>query len=168
VFARLRANVMRAYCSGRPLGRTRRRLTSVALGVALLGGGAAIEGSSTAGARPVATVTATRVYIACLRHDGSSYRRVYRPSHCAHFGPGGSFSGGVNLRNLHWKYWNRGTARATGIEQGFHLPPERIRVRVKAYRIRSGCGRRAYTRLRVTSSHGTTVVRLSPCSGPAY
>ena len=103
----------------------------------------------------------------CLNESGSRYRLVFRPRSCAHFGPGGSFGGGVNLARLQWRGWGAPTARARGIEKGFHLPFSRIRVRVDAYRLRSCRRARAYTRLRATSRFGTTVVRMRACPGRA-
>jgi hypothetical protein len=111
---------------------------------------------------------APHVYISCVNRGATRYRRVYRPERCAHFGPGDRNAGGVNLAGLRWSSWNGDVARGRGIERGFHLPYSRIRVRVRAYRVRTACGRRVYTRLRATSSHGTTVVRLAACPRPIY
>jgi hypothetical protein len=52
------------------------------------------------------------------------------------------------------------TATATGIERGYHLPPEHISVRVIAYRRRTDCnGDYHYTRLRISSRYGHLIVR---------
>jgi len=73
----------------------------------------------------------------------------------------------VSLVRLHWRGWGRGTAHATGIEQGFHLPRDHVRVSVTVFRLRR-CGRtRTYTRLRSTSHFGSLLVRMSPCPGRA-
>ncbi len=108
----------------------------------------------------------------CLTTGGTATTPKVRPKRCAHFGPGGSFGGGVNLVSLHWSHWGAATASGTGIERGFHLPFSNIAVSVSAYRRRNGCrvhGRRlrAYTRLRATSVYGTTIVRLGTCPGRA-
>jgi hypothetical protein len=106
---------------------------------------------------------AKRLY--CLDSAGSKYVAKRAPSRCAAFGPGGSFGGGVNLASLRWSGWGRATAKATGIERGFHLPYARTRVSVRAYRLVRGCGgRRVYSRLKASSRHGTTTVRLPTCS----
>ena len=70
--------------------------------------------------------------------------------------------------SLRWTDWGASTTTGAGIERGFHLPFSRIPVTVSAYRIRTGCrvhGRRlrAYTRLKATSSYGTTVVPMGTC-----
>jgi hypothetical protein len=100
-------------------------------------------------------------YIHCLDSTGSRYLRRRRPKKCAHFGHGGSFGGGVNLRNIVWSSYTGRQARGTAIEQGFHQPYANIPVNIRAYRVRSRRGRRVYTRLRASSSHGTTVVQLA-------
>lgn len=101
----------------------------------------------------------------CADRHGSRYLFEYRPTTCVHFGPGGDFAGGVNLTHLRWRSWGRPLVRARGIEEGFHLPAEHIRVTVVAYRLRR-CGRiRSYTRLRSTSRYGRLLVRLGACRG---
>jgi hypothetical protein len=107
-----------------------------------------------------------RVYISCANHAGTRYHRRYRPGRCLHFGPNGSFAGGMNLKQIHWRSWNRRLARGSAIECGFHLPCAGIPVSIRAYRPRTRCQRVVYTRLRATSSFGTTRVRLTGCSGP--
>jgi hypothetical protein len=82
--------------------------------------------------------------------------------------PSASFADGVNLKNLRWQHRGKSTATATGSELGFHLPASNIRVTVTAYRLRGdecGNGIRIYTRLRVKSRYGTTVVKVQPCCG---
>jgi hypothetical protein len=118
----------------------------------------------------VAAVPATagkRTHIMCLNKAGTSYIAKYRPRTCAHFGPGGAFGGGVNLRRIRWRSWNRPSVRGRARECGFHEPCENVRVRIRAYRRRHACGRVVFTRLKATSSFGTTVVRLKRCPGPA-
>ena len=86
------------------------------------------------------------------------------PSRCTVFGPGGTFGGGVNLAQLDWSGWGGPTAEARGIERGFHLPLSKIPVSVRAYRRKRDCtGRLTYTRIRATSTNGTTRVRLQRC-----
>ena len=108
------------------------------------------------------------MYINCLNRDGTRYVRKRRPVRCAHFGPGGSFGGGVNLRDIHWSSYTGSEARGTATECGFHLPCANVRVTIRAYRVRVACRRHVYTRLRATSRHGTTTVRLARCPRAAY
>jgi hypothetical protein len=126
-------------------------------------------GSTAPGADTAQDLSPTpRVYISCANRGATRYRRVYRPERCTHFGRGDANAGGVNLAGLRWSSWNGDVARGRGIERGFHRPYSRIRVRVRAYRVRTACGRRVYTRLRATSRHGTTVVRMAACPRPIY
>ena len=106
--------------------------------------------------------SATRIY--CASKDGSRYVPKVAQSRCTVFGPGGSFGGGVNLARLDWSGWGGPTAEAQGLERGFHVPLSEIPVSVKAYRRKRDCtGRLTYTRLRATSTNGTTRVRLQVC-----
>ncbi len=104
--------------------------------------------------------------ILCLNKAGTEYVRKVEPVHCAHFGPGGAYGGGVNLKRIHWKSWGGVPARGGGIECGFRLPCANAKVRIRAYRPRVACGKRVYTRLKATSSDGTTVVKLARCPRP--
>jgi len=120
----------------------------------------------------VAASAARPLSLLCLTTGGTATTPKVRPHRCAHFGPGGSFGGGVNLVSLHWSHWGSSTTSGTGIERGFHLPLSNIPVSVSAYRRRNGCrvrGRRlrVYTRLRTTSVYGTTLVRLGTCPARA-
>jgi hypothetical protein len=103
-------------------------------------------------------------YVACNPDGGSAVLRQH-PLHCTILPPSAAFAEGVNLKSLNWKHW--GTERATlkGIEVGFHLPPENIKVHGSAYRLRpSPCGgQMVYTRVKVTSRFGTTVARPKAC-----
>ncbi|MDP9228631.1 MAG: hypothetical protein M3M99_06195, partial [Actinomycetota bacterium] len=72
-------------------------------------------------AGPTATVAAKAPKLPCLNQSGSSYRPRVEPAACAHFGPGGSFGGGVLLESLVWSGWGAATATAAGTECGFHL-----------------------------------------------
>jgi hypothetical protein len=118
-------------------------------------------------ALPSAAVAAKRTHILCLNKAGTKYVAKYRPGSCAHFGPGGAFGGGVNLKRIHWKSWNRPSVRGTARECGFHLPCENVKVKIRAYRRRRACGRVVFTRLKAVSRFGTTVVRLKRCPGAA-
>jgi len=109
-----------------------------------------------------------RVFMSCTDRAGLNYFRRYRPRSCIHFGNNGSFAGGFYLARLHWRGWNRRTARATGIERGFHLPFLSIPARVKVYRVRLRCGKAVYTRAKATTRFGTSRVRLEGCPGPTY
>jgi hypothetical protein len=134
----------------------------LATALLLLALAAAADGASSNGARAAARPTR----ITCLNRAGSATVFRRKPRTCADYGPGGAFGGGVFLRRLRWRDWGRGTARARGIECGFHLPCASIEVRVRAYRLRRGCrGTRVYTRLKARSRHGSTVVRLRRCPG---
>ncbi len=118
-------------------------------------------------ALPEAGLAAKHTNILCLNKAGSKYVVRYRPGGCAVFGPGGSFGGGVNLKHIHWKSWNRISVTGRARECGFHLPCENTKVRIRAYRRRHACGRVVYTRLKARSRFGTTVVRLKGCPGAA-
>ena len=138
----------------------RSAMKRVLLAALVAGLACAALASVAAAARPVSAL--------CLTVNGRATTPKVRPHRCAHFGPGGSFAGGVNLVSLQWKHWGSPLATGTGVERGFHLPFSNIPVTVKAYRRRTGCrvrGRRlrVYTRLQATSSYGTTVVRLGTC-----
>jgi hypothetical protein len=116
---------------------------------------------------PGGAAAAKRTHIMCLNEAGTEYVAKYRPRTCAHFGPGGAFGGGVNLRRIRWRSWNRPVVRGRARECGFSLPCSNIRVRIRAYRRRRACGRVVFTRLKARSSFGTTVVRLRRCPGDA-
>jgi hypothetical protein len=108
-----------------------------------------------------------RTNIMCLNTAGTEDVVKYRPRSCAHFGPGGAFGGGVNLKRIRWRSWNEPSVRGRARECGFHLPCENVRVRIRAYRRRHACGRVVFTRLKAVSKFGTTVVRLKRCPGRA-
>jgi hypothetical protein len=107
------------------------------------------------------------VSIICLNKAGSRYKRKVEPLHCAHYGRGGSFGGGVNLKRLEWRSWGGRLARGSGTECGFQLPCSEIDAKVTVYRKRRACGHRVYTRLKSVSGFGRTIVRLKRCPGPA-
>jgi hypothetical protein len=103
----------------------------------------------------------------CLNKAGDKYRAQVAPSRCAHFGPNGTFGGGVDLKGVEWDDWGGKTASGRGTECGFDIDCTDIAVDLAAYRVRKRCGRPIYTRLRATSNIGTTVVRTRACLGPA-
>ena len=109
------------------------------------------------------STASARTTMFCADNEGRSYVPKSHPRSCTVFGPGGTFGGGVNLAKLRWKGWGGVTARATGLERGFHRPLSRIRVTVTLTRVRNGrCGR-TYGQLVATSKYGTTVRRLARC-----
>ena len=112
---------------------------------------------------PSQAATST-AYIACNPGGGSAVLKQH-PDHCTVLPPSAPFAIGVNLRSIDWKHWGSAHAKLTGIELGFHLPPEHIAVHGVAYRLRpSPCGgQMVYTRLRVTSHFGSTVARPKAC-----
>jgi hypothetical protein len=79
-------------------------------------------------------------------------------------GPLDAFGGSANLARLSWRGWGRPVATARGIERGFRYPLVRVRVRVRVSRLREDCnGDQVYTRLRITSRHGSLLVRYPTC-----
>jgi hypothetical protein len=115
----------------------------------------------------VTPISPTLTFLPCLNKAGDRYRAKVEPKRCAHFGRGGAFAGGINLRDLIWQNWGEALATATGVECGFHLPCEQITVRVQAFRVRKACGRRVYTRLKAVSEFGKTLVKTRACIGAA-
>ena len=146
-------------------------------------------------ARPGATIAAKgRVRVPCLNDAGTKYKARFTPERCAHFSRGGAFGGGVDLHGLAWRDWGDKVATGSGVECGFQagcterVPPPcppnvicaqcpfvarapapgcsiAIPVSVEAFRKRTRCGRRIYTRLRSTSQFGTTLVKTKACLG---
>jgi endonuclease YncB( thermonuclease family) len=111
--------------------------------------------------------SASRTY--CLNDAGDRYIEKASPENCAAYGPGGTFAGGVNLKNLRWRSWGGSSAKARGKECGFHLPCADFRARVRAYRARANCtGGKAFTRLRAKTRFGRSVVRLPRCRSAAF
>ena len=109
-----------------------------------------------------------RTYIHCLNSAGTKYLRHRKPKKCAHYGPGGTNGGGVNLKDIHWSSYTGSQAKGTAIEQGFHLPYSHIHATIRAYRVRVVHKRHVYTRLRAHSKYGTTTVRLATWEHAAY
>jgi hypothetical protein len=133
------------------------RLAALTMMVGLLG--AFLVSAPQASARPA---------IHCLDKSGARYVKKVSPRRCAAYGPAGDFARGVNLKRIKWRKWGGRSAKGRAIECGFHLPCSRIRAKVKAFRPRRACGGgRTYTRLRVRTRHGRTVVRLPRCRRPA-
>jgi hypothetical protein len=104
---------------------------------------------------------AARTSMFCANKKGDLYIRKHKPGACAVFGPGGTFGGGVNLKNIKWSKYTGSEARGTATECGFHLPCSNIPATVRAYRVRVSQGRHLYTRLRAHTKYGTAVVRLA-------
>jgi hypothetical protein len=115
----------------------------------------------------VTPISPTLTFLPCLNKSGTKYRAKVEPKRCAHFGRGGAFAGGVELKNLVWTNWGEARTTAIGVECGFHLPCEKIAVQVQAFRVRKACGRRVYTRLKAVSEFGKTLVKTRACLGPA-
>jgi hypothetical protein len=106
----------------------------------------------------------------CLNKSGTAYKAKYKPSRCAHFGPGGTFGRGVDLHDITWDNWSTTTNMASGrgTECGFDLNCGNTAVEIFAYRPRKMCGRRVYTRLRANNVNGGfTVVKTRGCLGKA-
>jgi len=145
-----------------------RVLTAAALALAVLMwlGPLSTEARHEAGER-VTPISPTLTFLPCVNKAGDRYRAKVEPKRCAHFGRGGAFAGGVNLRDLIWQNWGEALATATGIECGFHLPCEQITAQVQAFRVRKACGRRIYTRLKAVSEFGKTLVKTRACLGTA-
>jgi hypothetical protein len=117
------------------------------------------------------TVRGTRglgqsAFLVCNIGGSTAVLRV-APTACTVLPPEASFAEGVNLVGLRWSGWGSTIATAVGYEQGFHLPLEHIPVRIQAYRLRrNACpGPRVmlYTRVRATSTYGSTVARAQAC-----
>jgi hypothetical protein len=110
--------------------------------------------------------SSTTVAIVCNDSTGKPVARV-APSRCEVLPPQASFSQGVNLAVLKWRSWGGSSATGTGFELGFHLPFAHVSVAVVAYRIiECRNGTRLYSRLRASSSYGTTNVRAQGCLTP--
>jgi hypothetical protein len=140
------------------------RLITLSLAAALL---ASLAVSAPAPGDTAAAAAGPRSYLLCQPSDGGSKRiRKAKPRTCSTLGPTDPLCCAANLAQLHWRHWGEPTARARGIERGFHLPLAHIRVRVKVYRRRlADCGAYIYTRLRGTSRHGTLVQRIPAICG---
>jgi hypothetical protein len=105
--------------------------------------------------------------ILCLDKGGANYVVKAKPGKCAVFGHGEAFGGGVNLIRLHWHGWGSARATARGIECGFHLPCERIKVKVVASGPVVGCtGQVVYSMIRAKSRFGHAAPDPHSCPGP--
>jgi hypothetical protein len=105
--------------------------------------------------------------ILCLDKVGINYVVKAQPGKCAAFGQGESFGGGVNLSRLRWQGWGTARATARGIECGFHLPCERIKVKVVASEPVVNCaGETVYSQIRAKSRFGHSSVPPHSCPGP--
>src|SRR4051794_28258976 len=96
-------------------------------------------------AAPSLTNAARAKYrIACNRTTGDNEEVVPRraPRRCLILD--GSFAESVNLADIRWRGWGGSTAKASGVELGFHVPYAHIPVRIKAWRPRRDqCGSNA-------------------------
>jgi hypothetical protein len=130
--------------------------------------GVAVAGASlTSASKQGAASASKRTYLLCLNKSGTATVRKYKPGSCAAFGANGAFAGGVDLKRLKWKSWGGKTATGSGVECGFRASCANIAVSVRAYRRKTACGRRVYTRLRATSRFGSSTARLPGCPGRA-
>ena len=105
----------------------------------------------------------------CVAVDGASsrYAPQVRPARCDVFGPGEAFAGGAALRKLKWRSWGAKTATATGTSVGFRERPNPLKATVRLTGLERGrCGA-TYGKMRVTTRHGTWLVRLHRCPRPA-
>ena len=110
--------------------------------------------------RDLGVCRARRTYALCANRRATARYAKVRPRVCNTLGPSDGFAQAVNLTGLRWRRWGRSVATARGIERGFHLPLQHVKVRVRAYRRREGCaGDWIYTRWRVGSKYGRTIVR---------
>jgi hypothetical protein len=109
----------------------------------------------------LAVTAGPSTFLLCLPKGGTRREVRSKPRSCTTLGPLDSFAESVALARLRWRDWGNPVAQGRGIERGFHLPRTSIPVRVKVWRRRRVCGGDyLYTRLRSTSSHGSTTVRL--------
>ena len=81
--------------------------------------------------RPRRRPKAPRSCASTTRASGTSARSG--PSHCAHYGPGGSFGGGVNLKKLEWRSW--GGRRGEGDRARVRLPPPLLHHHGQGHRL---------------------------------
>jgi hypothetical protein len=106
-----------------------------------------------------------RTIILCANRTATERLPRVAPSRCDTLGPRQSFSEGSNLARLRWSGWGHAVASATGVELGYHLPFQHVQVHVRAYALRRQCGEfdNLYTKLRIRSRYGTTVVSFPVC-----
>jgi hypothetical protein len=110
-----------------------------------------------------------KTYVLCRVQDEDTRVPREKPKTCTTLGPRDSFAEALNLASLSWKNWGKSEATAHGIERGFHLPLQHVKVTVRAYRKRLGdCGDYIYTRVRARSKFGQTVAKLPARCGDHY
>jgi hypothetical protein len=116
-------------------------------------------------AKDLALCRDPQTIVLCANKNATYRLPRIAPSRCDTLGPQQSFNEGANLARLRWKGWGRAVATTTGVDLGYHLPFEHIRVQVRAYRLRRQCGDgdNLYTRLKIRSQYGTTLVRFPAC-----
>lgn len=89
-----------------------------------------------------------------------------RPRRCSTLSLDDPYAAAANLTRVRWRHWGSPVARGRGIDLRYRRPHPRIRVRLKAYRLRRVCrGDYVYTRLRVRSRKKTRIVRLPRSCG---
>ena len=103
--------------------------------------------------------------VLCLNDQGSAYGLKREPVKCAHFGANGANAGGFVLNNLQWTGWGQETARAHGVECGFHLPCAKLQATVTVGRPTVVCGNLIYTRWRETTKYGHFRTPVDQCPG---
>jgi hypothetical protein len=109
-------------------------------------------------------LTAGHTYMYCPGNRQTSSR----PNHCDTLKPAEPLAFGLNLDGIHWKTWGGATALATGVERGYHLPPDNTQVTIRASH-RSAClinhARDKvyfYTELTATSRFGSRTDNIPP------
>jgi hypothetical protein len=111
-----------------------------------------------------ASAKSSRVLIVCNDPPGVAGIVRTTPSKCAVLPPRASFAEGANLRGLRWRSWGGTSAVGTGYEAGLHLPLAHIPAAVLAFGlVRCADGDFFYSRVRVTTTFGSTTVRAQVC-----
>lgn len=119
-------------------------------------------------ARPPTGAAASPVIYCAVGSRALRAAARVRPPSCYAFSLTGGQRQSARLVALSWRGWGQAAAAATGFLQDTHSgAPGRILVAAVAYRRRRDCrGRRAYTRLKVSSQYGISLATLPTCPGP--
>lgn len=133
----------------------------------------AVAGATpSSGATPAALAaksgrTAANTSILCLPKGATNRVAKRKPTSCTTLGPKDSFASAANLSKLTWKSWGQATATATGVELGFHEPPENLKATVTVSAPKANdCGGYSYTKLKVKTKAGTLKQTLpAKCKG---
>lgn len=99
--------------------------------------------------------------------DGRKLIRSIKPRTCGILPGDASFAEGVMLDRMHWRSWSTNKAVGVGASQGMHAYGPYITLRVLLDRPRRACGNGSYTvftRVRVTTKYGTSVVKPETCA----